>query len=138
MAVPAHDGRDLWRNCLLQGVVVMAVVLALYAAALHRGHPDNDARAITFTALIVANVGLIFANRSWARTALGTLGSRNAALWWVALGSAGFLALVLWVPFLRTMFHFSKLHPADIALCFLAGSSSVIWFEALKWWRARR
>jgi Ca2+-transporting ATPase len=131
-------GRSLWTLCLWQGGVVTIVVLALYAVALHRGQPAEDARAITFTALIVANVGLIFANRSWARTAVGTLTTRNAALWWVTLGSVGFLALVLRVPFLRTLFHFSKLHPADIVLCVLAGTASVVWFEALKWVRSRR
>ena len=106
--------------------------------ALHRGQPADDARAITFTALIIANVGLIFANRSWARTAVGTLASRNTALWWVTFGSIGFLALVLRVPFLRAIFHFSKLHPADIGLCLLAGTVSVVWFEVLKWGRAHR
>ena len=131
-------GRSLWMLSLWQGGVVTIVVLALYAVALHRGQPADDARAITFTALIVANVGLIFANRSWARTAVGTLSSRNAALWWVTLGSVAFLALVLRVPFLRVLFHFSKLHPADIALCLLAGIASIVWFEGLKWWRARR
>jgi len=136
-AVPLF-GRDLWTTSLFQGGVVTLVVLALYATALHRGQPANDARAITFTALIIANVGLIFANRSWARTAVGTLASRNTALWWVTLGSVGFLALVLRVPFLRGLFHFSKLHPADIGLCLLAGTASVVWFEFLKWGRSRR
>ena len=136
-AVPLF-GRDLWTTSLFQGGVVTLVVLALYATALHRGQPADDARAITFTALIIANVGLIFANRSWARTAVGTLASRNTALWWVTLGSVGFLALVLRVPFLRGLFHFSKLHPADIGLCLLAGTASGVWFEFLKWGRSRR
>ncbi len=92
----------------------------------------------SFTAATLASVGLIFATRSWARTAVGTLASRNTALWWVTLGSVGFLALVLRVPFLRGLFHFSKLHPADIGLCLLAGTASVVWFEFLKWGRSRR
>ena len=129
-------GRSLWTTALMQGGVVTAVVLLLYAVALRRGQPADDARAITFTALIVANLGLIFANRSWS----GSWKKRvfhNASLWWVTVGSAGFLALVLTVPGLRTLFHFAKLHGEDIALCLLAGTASVAWFEGLKWWKSR-
>jgi Ca2+-transporting ATPase len=131
-------GQDLWTTSFFQGGVVTAVVLSLYAMALHRGQPTDDARAVTFTALIIANVGLIFAHRSRTRTAAGLLTSRHAALWWVTLGSIGFLALVLLVPFLRTMFHFSRLHAADIGLCLLAGTICVVWFEGTRWGRSRR
>jgi len=126
-------GRSLWTTSLLQGSVVTTVLLILYAVALHRGQPANDARAITFTALIVANLGLIFTNRSWSEASWRKRLFHNPSLWWVTLGSAGFLALVLMVPGLRTLFHFSKLHGGDIALCLLAGTASVAWFEILKW-----
>lgn len=125
-------GRALWTLALIQGGVVTAVVIGLYAVALHRGQPADDARAITFTALIVANLGLIFVNRSWGPVARGALSSGNASLWWVTLGSVGFLALVLRVPFLRELFHFSRLHVSDIALCVIAGTVSVVWFEIYK------
>jgi Ca2+-transporting ATPase len=124
--------RSLWVTCFLQGGVVLGVVLALFALALWRGQPEDDARAITFTALIVANLGLIFANRSWTRGSWKKRLFHNSSLWWVTLGSMGFLALVLRVPGLRTLFHFSKLHAGDIALCLLAGTASVAWFELLK------
>ena len=44
----------------------------------------------------------------------------------------GFLGLVLYVPFLRKLFHFSTLHPTDIAICLAAGFASILWFEGLK------
>jgi Ca2+-transporting ATPase len=53
-------------------------------------------------------------------------------MWWVAGGSLVFLALVLYVPFLRVLFHFSTLHPSDVALCVGAGAVSLGWFESLK------
>ena len=49
---------------------------------------------MTFTTLIVANLGLILVNRSWTRTILGTLRAPNAALWWV-LGGATLVVLAL-------------------------------------------
>ena len=43
-----------------------------------------------------------------------------------------FLGLVLYVPFLRDLFHFSTLHPDDLALCLAGGFVSILWFEGLK------
>ena len=59
----------------LQGFVVLVIVLAVYAFSLYRGQGEAEARALTFTTLIVANLGLILTNRSWSRTILETLKS---------------------------------------------------------------
>jgi len=51
---------------------------------------------------------------------------------WVLGGAAVFLGLVLYVPFLRSLFLFSALHLIDIVICLAAGVFSIIWFEGLK------
>ena len=99
---------------------------------------DPMEKALTFTTLIVANLGLILTNRSWSRTILNTLRSPNKALWWVLGGTVLFLGLVLYVPFLRTLFHFSRLHLTDLILCLSAGLVSIFWFEGLKAINGRR
>ena len=53
-------------------------------------------------------------------------------MWWVAGSALALLALVLYVPWLRTLFQFSTLHPFDIALCLGAGVAGGVWFEAMK------
>lgn len=125
-------GRRLLGLGLLQGVSVLMIVLAVYLSALLGWQDALDATALSFTTLVVANLGLIFANRSWTRTIWSTLQSPNPALWWVFGGTLFFLALVLYVPFLRDLFHFSALHPADLAICLGGGVLSVLWFEGLK------
>lgn len=120
---------------LLQGVSVLLIVLAVFFVSLHRGQGDGEARALTFTTLIIANLGLIFSNRSWRRTVVGTLQSPNRALWWVTSSALALLALVLYVPALRELFRLSTLHAGDIAICLLAGLLSIAWFEAVKIWR---
>jgi Ca2+-transporting ATPase len=117
---------------LLQGAVALAIVLAVFLVTLHRGKGDEEARAMFFVTLIVANLGLILTNRSWSRTAAASLKTRNAALWWVVGGAIAFLGLVLAVPLLRRLFLFAPLHPDDLAICLAAGLSSVLWFEILK------
>jgi Ca2+-transporting ATPase len=117
---------------LLQGVSVLLIVLAVFSISLYRGQGELEARALTFTTLIIANLGLIMTNRSWSRTILRTLHSPNKALWWVLGGAAIFLGLVLYVPFLRNLFRFSTLHFIDLSICLAAGLVSIMWFEALK------
>jgi Ca2+-transporting ATPase len=117
---------------LLQGLGVLVILLAIFAAALRRGQGEADARTLTFTALVFANVALIVSNRSWSRTVFSILRAPNPAMWWVAGGALAFLLLVLYVPFLQVLFHFSTLHPDDIALCVGAGAVSLAWFEMLK------
>jgi Ca2+-transporting ATPase len=86
------------------------VVLAVFAAAHYSGRGEQEARALTFTTLVLANLALIFTNRSWGKTILARLHSPNPSLWWVIGGTIGFLGLVIFVPFLRELFRFSVLH----------------------------
>lgn len=120
---------------ILQGLSVLAVVIVVFAASYYGGRGEQEARALTFTTLVIANLALIFTNRSWGRTILGSLRFSNPALWWVVGGTMAFLGLVIFVPFLRALFRFSVLHPVDLAVCVGAAACSILWFEALKVWR---
>jgi len=125
-------GKRLLGLGLLQGMSVLSIVMAVYLLALWGWLKVSDATALSFTTLVVANLGLIFANRSWTRTIWSTLRSPNPAFWWVFGGTLFFLTLVLYVPFLRDLFHFSTLHADDLAICLAGGVLSILWFEGLK------
>jgi Ca2+-transporting ATPase len=117
---------------LLQGGIVLAIVLGIFIVSMHLGQPETESRALTFTTLIIANLGLILTNRSWSRTIVSTLGIKNRALWGVVSGAIVFLALTIYVPFLQNLFRFSTLRPLDIGICFGAGLLSIGWFETMK------
>jgi Ca2+-transporting ATPase len=122
----------------LQGGSVLLIVLAVYLVTLYRGQGELEARAMTFSTLIVGNLALILTNRSWSQTILATLRLPNRALWWVVGGALAALGLVLYVPFLRELFHFGVLHPEDLAICLAAGVVSILWFEGLKLVQSRQ
>jgi Ca2+-transporting ATPase len=122
---------------LLQGLSVLVIVMAVFTVSLYRGQSEVEARALTYTTLIAANLALILANRSWSRTILETMSTPNPALWWVVGGALVFLAMAIYVPFLRELFSFAYLHFIDIAICFIAGITSILWFEALKIFNGR-
>ncbi len=117
---------------LLQGTSIFAIVLVVFRLSLDLGSSADEARALTFTTLVVANLSLVLADRSQTRTFLATLHTRNLALWGIIGGALTLLALVLYVPFLRNLFGFAFLHPIDLLICLAAGISGVLWFEGIK------
>jgi len=125
-------GRRMILAGLVQGLGVLAVVLAVYGLVLSRGLGEFEARMMSFATLVIGNVGLILTNRSGSRSILGTLRTRNAALWWVVGGAAAFLVLALSVPFLRELFSFGPLHLWEVALVAVAGSISILVSESAK------
>ncbi|HLF22454.1 MAG TPA: cation-translocating P-type ATPase C-terminal domain-containing protein, partial [Burkholderiales bacterium] len=93
---------------------------------------ETEARALTFTALIMSNLALVLTNRSWSRSALAMLRAPNPALWWVVGATLAGLSVVLYVPALRSIFRFSQLHADDLLFCAVAGAFGVAWFEWFK------
>jgi Ca2+-transporting ATPase len=129
--LPLFNHRTLLLS-FLQGASVLVIALGVFIIAHLLGEPENTTRALTFTTFIIANLALILANRSWTRPIVATLRSPNQALWWVIGGALAILAIVLYVPFARDLFRFSRLHNVDLVICLAAGVFSVMWFEALK------
>ena len=134
---PLFDKRTLSYS-LLQGTSVLLITLAVFLTARSLGEPESNIRALTFTTLVLSNLALILANRSWSRLIISTLRSPNPALWWVIGGALGVLGLAIYLPFARDLFRFSRLHNMDLVMCSVAGFLSVMWFEALKIFAAKR
>jgi Ca2+-transporting ATPase len=124
-------GRQIIGISIAQGAAVLAVVLAVYATALRLERAEPAARALTFATFLAANLGLIFANRSWSRR-MERSSLNDKALWAVTGGALLFLALVVYLPPLARLFRFASLDPLDLALGFAAGTLSVAWFEVVK------
>ena len=128
---PVFSSRTIVMS-MLQGASILAAVLVMYLLARAAGENDDTVRALAFTTLITANLGLILADRSWTRTILATLRKPNPALWWVIGGAALLLALTLSIPLIRDIFRFAPLSVADVAIAVGVGLVSILWFEAIK------
>ncbi len=117
---------------MLQGIGALAMALLIFGLAQYWHLTEPATRAMTFTTLILANLGLIFANRSPSASVLASLRTPNPALWWVIGGTLLLLVLVLTVPMVRDPFDFSPLSPLELLWCLLASIASLLWFEVVK------
>ena len=104
----------------------------IYFYASFQGLEDSIVRAMTFTTLVLGNLGLIYVNRSQSRLIMNTLRERNIALWLITAGVIVGLGLVLYVPLLRDLFSFATPNPLDLLLCVVAALVSITWFEIFK------
>jgi len=116
----------------IQGLAAFGIMIGVFQAALALGQSIAEARTLSFITLIVSNLCLILSNRSWSRSAISSLMVPNTALLWVVGGAVAFLALVVYVPGLRGLFHFAPMHPVDLAIAAAAGTVGVVWFELVK------
>ncbi len=125
-------GRSMILSGLIQGLGVLAIVLAVYALIHTRGYGEAEARMISFVCMVIGNLGLIFTNRSWKNSILKTLRVPNKALWWVTGGTVFFLALIMSTPVLRELFKFAPLHRWELVLIVLSGLASILIAESIK------
>ena len=124
--------RHMVASAVFQGLILFVIVLGAFVISLYRGQTEMDARAISFTTLVLGNVALIWANRSRTRTIPEMLWARNTPLWAVTAGALALLTIVLYVPSIRDLFQFSTLHPNDIAVCSVLALASITGIEAAK------
>jgi Ca2+-transporting ATPase len=129
--------RGLW-----QGAGLLGILLAVYAAA-RAGLPadaqrDDTARALTFVVLVLANLGLIHANRAWGRTALRGHAESDRPFGWIAAGTVLILGAVLAVPVLRQAFAFSPPPFGPLLAALAVAGLSMVWFEVVKRVQGRR
>ena len=121
----------------MQGTMILAISIAVYAWAM-KDHGENAARALAFTTLVLGNLSLILTNRSSTRSILRTLSAPNAALWWVLGGTSIALVCSMTVPFLKSLFRFSSVPPADLGICTASVLLALVIMESLKWPHVKR
>jgi len=134
---PLFDRRMISLS-LLQGGSVALIVLAVFALALVMMRDEAEARALTFTTLVIGNLSLIVAIRSRSGTVLAALRRPTRALGIVLGGALLLLGLVLYVPALADLFQFVPLSVGDLGLAVVAGLASVLWLEGVEILRQRR
>ncbi len=117
----------------IQGLIATLAVVTVYLFMFYRGHGADESRALAFTTIVVTNLGLILANRSWSRPIWKTLFStKNYALRWIFGITILALGLILFIPVFNKVFHFAPPGIIFLAASLVAAVASVVWFEIFK------
>ena len=123
--------RGLW-----QGAGLLLLLIALYAGArslsIPADHRDDTARAVTFVALVLSNLGLIHVNRSWGGTAWRSSAGSNRQFGWIVLGTLVVLGAVLGLPGVSRLFYFATPEPLLLGAALGVAALGMAWFELVK------
>ena len=127
---PRNSNEKIFHKQLLllglkQGFALLAVLLAVYLTAQWAALPEPQVRALTFTAMIVGDIWLIFLNRSWTLSWSRAFTLPNPALWWVVLSALVMIGLALFLPLANTLFRFETPALSHLALTVVAVSVSL-------------
>ncbi|MGV3528988.1 MAG: cation-translocating P-type ATPase [Flavisolibacter sp.] len=120
---------------ILQGLAITATVLFLYFQYMSAGASLETTRTMVFTTLLISNIFLTFANRSFTENIFRTVRYRNKLTIGLLLISLVFLFSIHMIPAVRQLFGLAVLSAADTWWCILAGFISVAWFEVYKTFR---
>jgi Ca2+-transporting ATPase len=117
---------------VLQGVVALLAVGALFVGLLRLGMPEAGARAAAFIALVAANFGLVVVNRSHSAAIAAMLGRRNRAFWQMLAITAALLVAAMAVPPVRELFHFAWPGADGLAVALGTGLAVLLVLQAMK------
>jgi len=122
--------RAFW--AMMQGLAALGIVgMALFLGTRLR-MPEDDLRALVFTALVLMNIGLILVNRSFRSSLLDAIMRPNRALWILVSAVLLVLAAAIYWPPAQALFHFGPLHVDDLGFCLAAGAGLLIILVAAK------
>ncbi len=117
---------------LVQGLGLLVILVGVFVLSRGVSESDDTARALTFTVMVLANLGLIAVNRHWGPSfGHGQVGTNHAFLW-ITLATVTLLVCVLAIPAVASLFAFKR-PPAALLL---SGLGPVLlclgWFEGVK------
>ncbi|THU39530.1 cation-translocating P-type ATPase [Niastella caeni] len=117
---------------IMQGLIITSGVLLVYYLSMYSGDSINETRTMVFTTLIISNVFLTFANRSFTENIIKTIRYKNRLARWLLLISVLFLAALHLIPPVREIFGLAPVQAIKLFLCVNIALLSVGWFEVYK------
>jgi len=125
------DGAVLMRG-LAQGIGLLALLCGVYVWSSRAAHADDVARALTFTVLVLSNIGLIYVNRSWDAPPWQPGRAPNRYFDAMAAATVALLAAVLAIPDVARLFAFALPPSRMLAVAAACSVLATLWFEGVK------
>jgi Ca2+-transporting ATPase len=117
---------------IVQGLMITIGALFLYYYFMQAGTSIEVTRNIVFTSLILSNVFLTFANRSFTKTIYYTSRYKNNLAPLLLIISVLFLLALHFVPFISHLFQLAQITTLQFFISLAVSFVSVMWFEVYK------
>jgi Ca2+-transporting ATPase len=132
-------GRKNFFSSFIQGLSVLVAVIFVFLW-FYQGSPVNEdqARTLSFVTLVIANISLIIVNLAGSRSLVKTFSSNNKAFWFVMIGALVSLVLIIVIPPLQDLFHFSPVTLNDFVVATCIGFIAVAWFKIVDLLKRKR
>ncbi len=118
---------------ITQGVVVTAAILGLYFFRMKQQAAVEQIRTEVLVTLLFANIFLTLVNRSFSAHIFQTIRYRNNLAPWVLASSFAFIATILLIPAVRTIFGLATLETNALFTCIGLALASAGWYEVYKY-----
>jgi Ca2+-transporting ATPase len=128
---PLFGKRTLFLS-ILQWLFALLMVLFIFKVFIRIWQPEIVAKTAAFVTLIVGNLALILVNRSWTHNIIHTLKIKNAALLPVVIWAVVFLIMMVYIPVVQNIFHFTSMSIQYFLLAIAGWLFSVLRFEGVK------
>lgn len=123
---------------IIQGLVITLGALMVYQYAVSQGFNEAITRTMVFMVLISANIFLTLVNRSFYYSMWTTLKYKNNLVPLIISITLILSGLLLVISPLTRFFKFETLTLEQVAISFVVGMLSVMWYELAKWIKRSR
>jgi Ca2+-transporting ATPase len=122
---------------IIQGIVITGVCLGLGYYYMENEHTIAEVRTIIYSTLILSNVFLTLANRSFHYSVLTTIQYKNMLIPLILSASLIILLLSIYFSPFQKIFQFVRLEAIDLSYCLIAAFAGVMWIEIVKFIKRR-
>jgi Ca2+-transporting ATPase len=124
--------KQIFKSSLV-GLILLAMVLAVYFFSMQEGHTEGEIRAIAITSLIIGNIFLILTTLSKTRNVIDVIFEDNISLKIILFVACTMMFLLISVPYLRDLFSFEYPGFKHFYLAIVGGFALLFLMEMYKY-----
>jgi P-type Ca2+ transporter type 2C len=117
---------------IIQGLVITAGCLGIGYYFMQQGDANDAVRSVIFITLLFCNIFLTLVNRSFVYSIFKTIRYKNNLVPLIIGITLGFMAMLIYIPFVRSLFKLHILSFSEIAACAAVALVSTMWIEGWK------
>lgn len=122
---------------VIQGIMITGGCLIIGYVYLQQDVENNTIRTIIFATLLLSNVFLTLANRSFYHSVFSTFKYKNNLLPAILAVTLFFITAILFIPGLQELFLTTTLSLEQFMYCTLTALIATWWIEIIKWFKRR-